>query len=289
MNDDRQSTRRELTLFLCLTFGLSAVFWGLIIHAGSLGAHGGLYVLALMWSPGVSALATRLSFQRNVRGEGWGWHRETTRWAALAYVLPIVYATIAYGLVWLTRLGRVDLGRFTYSVPVFLIVGTVQSLVSATGEELGWRGFLVPTLSRMTTFGKTSVISGAIWAAWHVPLIVFADYNGGTPSWYSVSCFVVMVVAMGVPFAWLRLRSRSVWPAAILHASHNLFVQSFFDRVTVDTGPTRWLTGEFGAALAVSLVVTSLVFWRARGAVEQRAPYASGGVMTGGELTAAVS
>jgi len=284
MNADRQSMRRELTVFLCLTFGLSAVFYTLIIRAGSLLGNGGIYVLALMWSPGVSALLTRLVFQHNVRGEGWTWRRDTTRWAALAYVLPIAYATAAYGFVWLTHLGTVDLKRFTYGVPFFLVVGSIQSLISATGEELGWRGFLVPTLSRMTSFGKTSLISGAIWAAWHVPLIIFADYNGGTPSWYSTSCFVVMVVAMGVPFAWLRLRSGSVWPAAILHASHNLFVQSFFDRVTVDTGPTRWLTGEFGAALAVMLVVTSLIFWRARGAVEMRAPAASRS-MLGAELT----
>jgi len=284
MNADRQSMRRELTVFLCLTFGLSAVFYTLIIRAGSLRGNGGIYVLALMWSPGVSALLTRLVFQHNVRGEGWTWRCDTTRWAALAYVLPIAYATAAYGFVWLTHLGAVDLKRFTYGVPFFLVVGSIQSLISATGEELGWRGFLVPTLSRMTSFGKTSLISGAIWAAWHVPLIIFADYNGGTPSWYSTSCFVVMVVAMGVPFAWLRLRSGSVWPAAILHASHNLFVQSFFDRVTVDTGPTRWLTGEFGAALAVMLVVTSLIFWRARGAVEMRAPAASRS-MLGAELT----
>src|SRR5207245_10046572 len=92
-----------------------------------------------------------------------------------------------------------------------------------------------------------------IWALWHFPLIIFADYNGGTPTWYSCLCFFVMVVALGVIFAWLRLRSGSVWPAAILHASHNLFVQAFFDRVTVDTGPTRWLTSEFGAALALEL------------------------------------
>jgi hypothetical protein len=80
-----------------------------------------------------------------------------------------------------------------------------------------------------------------------------------------------MVVALGVPFAWLRLRSGSVWPAPILLASHNLFVQGFFDRVTVDAGPTRWLTGEFGAALALAIVATSLVFWRARCALPSTA------------------
>jgi hypothetical protein len=55
-----------------------------------------------------------------------------------------------------------------------------------------------------------------------------------------------------------------VWPAAILHASHNLYVQAFFDRVTVDTGPTKWITGEFGAGLALAFIALALLFWRAR-------------------------
>ena len=265
MDTPARSTRAELATFLGLTFALSAVFWWLIIAAGSLAAHGGAYVFALMWCPGVSALATRLAFQRNMRGEGW--RGFATRWSALAYVLPLGYATAAYGLVWLTGLGGVDLGRFRPGVAMFLVVGSLQSLLSATGEELGWRGFLVPTLARTSPFGRTALGSGAIWAAWHVPLIAFADYNAGTPTWYAVPCFAVMVVSLAVPLAWLRLRSGSVWPAAILHASHNLFVQGFFDRVTTDAGPTRWLTTEFGAALAVTIGVTAWLFWRARDAL----------------------
>jgi membrane protease YdiL (CAAX protease family) len=163
-----------------------------------------------------------------------------------------------------------DLGRFRTPVVTFIVLGSLQSLLSATGEELGWRGFLVPTLARTMSFGRTALVSGAIWAAWHVPLIVFADYNAGTATWYAVLCFVAMVVSLSVPLAWLRLRSGSVWPAAILHATHNLFVQGFFDRVTVDTGPTRWLTSEFGAALAVAVGATAWVFWRARGAALSR-------------------
>jgi membrane protease YdiL (CAAX protease family) len=272
-------TRAALTLFLALTFALSAVFWGLIITAGSLGAHGGAYVLALMWCPGVSALVTRLVFQRDLRGQGWGLGEP--RWAALAYLLPLAYAAVAYGAVWLAGLGGVELARFRTPVAMFVVVGSLQSLLSATGEELGWRGFLVPALARRTSFGRTALLSGAIWATWHVPLILFADYNAGTPSWYAVPCFAAMVVALAVALAWLRLRSGSVWPAAILHASHNLFVQGFFDRVTVDTGPTRWLTTEFGAALVVTIGVTAWLFWRARdalpgGAPARRAPIASG-------------
>ena len=265
----RDEKRPELMTFLVLTFALSAVFWGLIITAGSLGTNGGLYVLALMWSPGVSALATRLIYHRNVRGLGW--LPGSPRWLALAYALPLAYAGAAYGLVWLTGLGGVDLSRFTTGVGTFIAVGTLQSLLSATGEEIGWRGFLVPSLAKRMSFGRTAVVSGAIWAAWHSPLIVFADYNAGTPTWYSLLWFTVMVTALGVPFAWLRLRSGSLWPAAVLHATHNLFVQAFFDRVTVDTGRTLWLTTEFGAVLALAVVVTALVFWRARNAVSATA------------------
>jgi membrane protease YdiL (CAAX protease family) len=268
MTTDAANARSALTTFLCLTFALSAVFYTLIIRAGSLGGSG-LYVFALMWSPGTSALITRLIFQHNVRGEGWGvGGRAGTRWAVLAYVLPLGYAGLAYGIVWLTGLGGVDLSRFKYPILTFFFLGTAQSLLSATGEELGWRGFLVPALARHMSFTRVAIISGAIWAAWHVPLIIFADYNNGAPTWYSVLCFAVMVISLGFPFAWLRLRSGSVWPAAILHGAHNLFVQAFFDRVTVDTGPTRWLTSEFGAALAITIAVTAYLFWRARAAVE---------------------
>jgi membrane protease YdiL (CAAX protease family) len=268
----RLQGRSELTTYLVLTFALSAVFYWLIISAGSLGVKGGLYVFALMWSPGVSALITRLVFQRNLRGEGW--LPGAPRWLVLAYLLPIVYAAVAYGTVWLRGLGAVDLTRFKTPVTTFLVVGSLQSLLSATGEELGWRGFLVPELAKTMSFGRTAFVSGAIWALWHMPLIIFADYNAGTSTWYALMCFAVMVVAMSFPMAWLRLRSGSVWPAAILHASHNLFVQGFFDRVTVNTGPTLWLTTEFGAALVVTIGLTAWVFWRARDAAPSRAALA---------------
>jgi hypothetical protein len=46
------------------------VFGGLIAGAGTIGANGGVYLLALTWSPGISALATRFAFRRNRIGNG---------------------------------------------------------------------------------------------------------------------------------------------------------------------------------------------------------------------------
>ena len=93
---ERDEKRAELPTFLGLTFALSAVLWGVIISAGSLRANNGLYVLALMWAPGVSAIVTRLIFHKSVRGLGWV--PRGPRWLALAYVLPLLYGGAAYGL-----------------------------------------------------------------------------------------------------------------------------------------------------------------------------------------------
>ena len=252
--------KRELTTYLLLTFGLSSIFYVLISSAKTLSAGGGLYVPMLMWCPGISALLTRLLFQKDLRGEGWGWG--PTRYELAGYALPIAYAACAYGAVWIFDFGGVDPSKFHTGAVRFLFLGLAVSVAFALGEELGWRGFLVPKLAERFSFTQTAVISGIIWSSWHVPLIIFADYNGGTPTWYSIACFAVMVVGISFPMAWLRLRSGSVWPAVLLHASHNLFIQGFFDTVTVDTGVTKYLLSEFGAVLALAAAITGVIFWR---------------------------
>jgi membrane protease YdiL (CAAX protease family) len=259
---ERPSNRlnAELTTFLVLTFALSCIFYVFFARAKTLSAGGGLYVGMLMWCPGVSALITRLIFQRNVRGEGWAW--APTRYELAGYALPIAYAACAYAAVWIFDFGGVDLGRFKTNAFRFVTLGLALNLAFALGEELGWRGFLVPKLAERLSFAGTAAVSGIIWASWHMPLIIFADYNGGTPTMYSIACFAVMVVGISFPIAWLRLRSGSVWPAALLHASHNLFIQGFFDVVTVDTGPTKYLLSEFGAVLALAAAITGWMFWR---------------------------
>jgi membrane protease YdiL (CAAX protease family) len=272
VGDTKSEYRVRILTFLGLTFGLSAIFWTTIAQAGTLNAGGGAYTLALMWCPGIAALSTTLVFQRNL--SGLGWRLGQRRYLLPAYFLPIGYGLVAYGLVWLTGLGVFTtdnlpaLGSLTpESLPPsaklagFLVVistaGIVVALLSATGEELGWRGLLVPELARRLSFNQTALLSGVIWTIWHLPLILFADYHSATPRLYAIACFTVMVLGMSFLLAWLRLRSGSVWPAALLHASHNLWVQAVFDPLTRDTGATAYLTGEFGALLALAIGVAA--------------------------------
>lgn len=269
---------RRLATFLLLTLGFSSVFWYLIGAAGSLGANGGLYVLGLMWSPGLAALLTTLVFQGNLRGLGWGWGR--TRYQVTSYLLPLAYAAAVYVPVWLFGFGGLNAavaqdvaGRWGMSgistgaaLLIFLVlagtVGMIGSCITALGEEIGWRGFLVPELAKNMSFAKLSLVSGLIWAVWHYPVILLADYRGSTPVWYSMACFTILVIGISFAYAWLRLESGSLWTGMWLHASHNLFVQSYFDRLTVDTGPTGWIIGEFGIGLVIVSLLIAVYYLR---------------------------
>jgi membrane protease YdiL (CAAX protease family) len=123
----------------------------------------------------------------------------------------------------------------------------------------------VPELAKTTTFTRTALWSGAIWALYHYPAIVFTDYHASGSRVVSFTAFTVLVFAAGVILTWVRLRSGSVWPAVIFHASHNLFVQDVFDRLTVSKPGTEYVTTEFGVGLAVVYGIVAWYLWRRRG------------------------
>ena len=92
------------------------------------------------------------------------------------------------------------------------------------------------------------------------PGIVSGTYgNSDIPIWYQVFCFTIMVISTGVILAYLRMISKSIWPAVIFHAVHNGVIQRFFDRLTIDTGLTKIFIGEFGIVLA--LVTTGFAIY----------------------------
>ena len=277
-------SRKPLATYLALTFALSGIFYFLVIRAGHLAAAGGMYVTGLMWCPGSAAMLTCRLCGRPLRSLGW--KPGPPRYLLLSYLIPLGYAAVTYGIVWATGLGGFDqafvarlMERFGGASPAVAIalyllfsgtVGMAFSCVTALGEEIGWRGFLVPELAKSFSFSATALISGAIWSLWHYPVLLFADYNGGTEPWYGLLCFTVMVLGISFLFAWMRLKSGSLWTGVLLHASHNLFIQSCFDRITRDTGHTRYIIGEFGAGLAIAAVCLALYFRSRRGEVETR-------------------
>jgi membrane protease YdiL (CAAX protease family) len=268
---------RKIAIFLTITFLLTAAVYAVVIPAGTLG----LMVVALMWAPGIAALVTQLITMRSVAGLGWRW--SGTRYALISFLIPLLLCVVVYGLFWgvglvpFTSVELVDTvaaasGR-QLTLPIAILTTVIVifplSMLTALGEEIGWRGFLVPELAKRYSFGMTALISGVIWAIYHVPAILFTDYSSRAPLWYALIMFILMAISASFVFAWLRLKSGSLWTAVILHASHNLFIQSIFDPMTLDFGLTPYLTTEFGAGLAVAYTLLAIYTWTRRGEVEQ--------------------
>jgi membrane protease YdiL (CAAX protease family) len=281
--EDTGRVRTSIVVYILLTFALSSISYYLVYrHPAN---NGGIYILTLMWSPGVAGLLTRFAFQKNLSGHGWGWG--ATKYQFASYWIPIVYAAVVYVPLWIAGYSdfhgpamqqfyaKIPAGRMSENAAVVVYVvilatlGVVGSCISALGEELGWRGFLVPQLAKVTSFGRVSLISGIVWALWHYPIMLMGLYKGENPLWYSMACFTVMVLGMSFLFAWLRLKSGSVWTGMLLHASHNLFIQGIYDPFTRHARLTNYATGEFGFGLALVAIVLAVIFYGKRGELPQ--------------------
>jgi membrane protease YdiL (CAAX protease family) len=262
-------------LYLAFTVVFTAPWVLLLLHAQSLDIGRGFVIHTQMWAPALAAFACCALFHIPFRFLGFAW--PGMRAMAWGYFLPIAYATAAYLFVWLTGLAPADFAGFLRASERSLHIGVgagvlnaaligtfgvLQSGVSATGEEIGWRGFLVPALAQRFGFTGVALLSGIIWALWHYPLILFGPYSSPAPKWVAIPCFTVMIVATGAMAAWLRLKTGSVWPAAMFHACHNAVIQWLFDLMTVETGRAARFAGEFGLVLAVFSVLFAIPVWR---------------------------
>jgi uncharacterized protein len=143
--------------------------------------------------------------------------------------------------------------------------GMVTGVATATGEEIGWRGFLVPELAKVMPFTAVALVSGLIWASWHYAITPIVYRDAGLPAWFWLLTFTFVAVAISLAQAWLRLKSDSVWPPIFLHASHNLWMQSIFFPLTTPNESTKWVAGDLGLAFVVVAAVVAVAFWLKRG------------------------
>lgn len=95
----------------------------------------------------------------------------------------------------------------------------------ALGEEIGWRGYFLPILLKLTSPRKATLIHGLLWGLGHAPLIYFGFNYGlgywGAP-WSGILMMILVCVVLGTWLAYVTLRSGSILPAAILHGAGNV-------------------------------------------------------------------
>jgi hypothetical protein len=150
--------------------------------------------------------------------------RQLTRWrvswiwyaAALAGpALMMAAAVFLFRLFGGTGLVFQDPSQW-YLIPV--IFGYVL-FTSVLGEEIGWRGYALLGLMKNLRPLPASLILGAVWGIWHLPLFWLAgDFHQDIP----LVLFLVQVTAASVIYTWMYLRTRgSLLIIHLFHAATN--------------------------------------------------------------------
>jgi len=211
-----------------------------------------------MWSPCIAAILTKLFYREGLKD--FRWQPGKFKYLALGLGIPFLYALVIYVVVWVTGLGNFSPQPFS-KIALFATVGLIMACFFALGEEIGWRGFLIPELIKTTSYTKAVVFTGSVWAVWHFPAIIYADYNAPTPLVFQLVSFTIMVIGLNSISAWLCLKSKSIWPAVIWHGGHNLFNQQIFLMMTIDTGITYYFVDDFGLGILVTSITLGIIFW----------------------------
>lgn len=100
-----------------------------------------------------------------------------------------------------------------------LIIGPALNVFFTLGEELGWRGFLLPKMLPMGQW-KALIWGGVIWGIWHAPAIL-QGYNYPKHPILGVLLMTIFCIFLSIIVGWMYLRTRSPWAAAIAHGSIN--------------------------------------------------------------------
>ena len=100
----------------------------------------------------------------------------------------------------------------------------VVNHIAAFGEELGWRGYLLPMLIEGLGERRAVLMNGVLWGIAHAPLVCFGlNYTGEYPGapFTGILMMGVFATVLGVFMSYLTLRSGSIWPACVAHGAVN--------------------------------------------------------------------
>lgn len=131
-----------------------------------------------------------------------------------------------------------------------LIAGCTINALFAFGEEYGWRNYLVKALEGCG-FWKKALFIGLVWGIWHAPLIL-QGHNYPQHPVAGVAMMCVFCILLGAVELYFVLKTKSVFPAAIIHGTFNAiagFVLYFVQ------GGNDLTVGMTGAAGFISLVI----------------------------------
>lgn len=260
MNKDKKS----LLIFYAITLAVSLVLEILYIVY----PENPLWVALLMWVPGAVGIVCAKVFypeEKLIKI----FKKINPVYVILAILIPLVYLVASYLIAW-GALGDPANGNPTVNFALFVPV-LLGCILTAAGEEIGWRGFAYPVLKRACGPVWAVLINGFVWGIWHLPMILGGVYQAQVSPVYGVISFLIEIMLIAVVLCWLRGASGSVLPAILLHAVHNMVDQAYLQPMSTNA-TTPYFAGEQGMiTIAIcALIAAGIVIWNRKGKPAQK-------------------
>jgi membrane protease YdiL (CAAX protease family) len=207
-------------------------------------------------------------FGLGLRPSGW-------RTWGLALLLPLLALTVSYGLGWLSRVAALVVPTDGGGLPnllINLLISLITAPILVLGEEIGFRGFMLPRLLRLGP-KRAIILAGFLHGVWHLPIILLTPFYGdlGNP-FLTLTTFLLLLTASGVMTGSLRLETDSIWPGTILHGAYNAFWDVFVALTVLSTPLAVYLVGETGVLTLLATVAVAFWFLNRRKTVVKPTP-----------------
>jgi membrane protease YdiL (CAAX protease family) len=223
------SKRSSPWLFFALVYGWSWLFW---IPAALSGLQTGIFPVSILIAAGgispmlVAIILTYLTRGGKGRQDYWrrviDFKRIGINWyGVILFTVPLLTALAAL----LDVLGGGEGGQLEVAArildqPLAIIPFAIFTLLfGPIPEELGWRGYALDCLQVKWSAFRSSLVLGAVWALWHLPLFFIPGtyQNGLGVGSRAFWLFVLGIVVTTIIMTWIYNNNRRSTLSAVLY------------------------------------------------------------------------
>jgi CAAX protease family protein len=187
------------------------------------------------------------------------------RWWPVAVLLPVAIGVVSYAVAALIGVARFPNLPQSLEISFGAVVSLLIFTIVFMGEEIGWRGFLLPRFAQITSFRNAALVTGLAHGLFHLPLyLIGSSYMPAGERWIVVPIAMVVFIFAGVVYAWLLRKSGSVWAVSLAHNSFNLAFETIGPAaLATSAAALAYVAGETGlVTLALIILLAVWLMWR---------------------------
>lgn len=147
------------------------------------------------------------------------------KWNILALILPLVICGVVFLIISFIKYQELVSPTLNHSLRIYFLY-LFLIILGSIGEEIGWRGFMLPMLLKKHSYLKSSVLIGIFWGVWHL------RFQAGISVFF---IYILLTIELSIIISWLYQKTNgNIMSAIIIHSSFNLCALLLFEEIVVN-------------------------------------------------------